>query len=44
MYCFNDDQVTFRYIDLKALYNFLRIPEIPNEYSNFRPKSLGEMF
>ena len=29
MYCFNDDQVTFRYIDLKALYKNLRIPEIP---------------
>ena len=29
MYCFNDDRVTFRYIDLKALYKFLRIPKNP---------------
>ena len=29
MYCFNDDRVILRYIDLKALYNILRIPEIP---------------
>ena len=29
MYCFNDDRVTLQYIDLKALYKILRIPEIP---------------
>ena len=29
MYCFNDDQVILRYIDLKALYKILRIPELP---------------
>ena len=28
MYCFNDDRVTLRYIDLKALCKIFSIPEI----------------
>ena len=29
MYWLNDDRVILIYIDLKALYKILRIPEIP---------------
>ena len=40
---FNDDQMTFRYIDLKP---FMRITilESLNNCSNFRPKSIGKRF
>ena len=44
MYCyFNDNQVTFRYIDLKAIFEKKSLKSL-NECSNFRPKSIGEIF
>ena len=43
-YYFNDNQVTFRHIDLKPFYGNKESLKSLNDCSNFRPKSIGKRF